>query len=385
VRAEVVVVGGGPAGSAAARQLAKDHEVVLIEEHLIPGEPLQCAGLVTRRGIPHFAEESILGQVRGARLHSPLGFALELEAKGTRACVIDRAHFDRIMFHRAVDEGAAPRLGASVRSLASFDEEVVCELRAEGRTDEIVADVVIGADGYKSVCRRDAHLPAPKHMLTGIQVDLKGCDLQSDFVELYFGKNVAPGLFAWAIPAEDLTRVGLCTWDAELAPAVYLKKLLSRPDFVKGKRVSLSAGKIPIGPGRTAVRGRIALVGDAACHAKPLSGGGVFTGIRGADLCAQVVHEFLSDGESQDLSRYDSLWKEEFGKELSRAFRIRKVFLNLTDKKLDKALRIFAEPDVRRLLERQGDIDYPASLSSSVLKLAPKLAQFSPQIIESLL
>ena len=318
-------------------------------------------------------------------MHSPLGFALELEARGTRACVIDRAHFDKIMFHRAVDEGASPRLGASVISLASHDRNVISELRTEGRTDELVTDVAIGADGYKSVCRRSARLPAPKHMLTGIQVDLKGVDLQSDFVDLYFGKNVAPGFFAWAIPAEDLTRVGLCTWDTELAPAAYLKRLLSRPEFVKGRRVSLSSGRIPIGPGRTAVRGRIALVGDAACHAKPLSGGGVFTGVRGADLCAQVVHEFLSDGQSSDLSKYDSLWKEEFGKELSRAFRIRKVFLNLTDKKLDKALRIFAEPDVRRLLERQGDIDYPASLSSSVLKLAPKLAQFSPQIIESLL
>ena len=385
MKAEVIVVGGGPAGSAAARLLAKDHDVILAEEHQSPGEPLQCAGLVTRRGIPKSAEESILGQVRGARLHSPLGFALELEAKATRACVIDRAQFDKTMFHEAVDAGAIPKLGTSVRNLYLRDQGIVAELRAEGRREEICADVIVGADGYKSICRRAARLPAPKHMLTGIQVDLKGVDLPSDFVELYFGKNIAPGFFAWAIPAEDITRVGLCTWDADLAPAVYLKKLLARPDLAKGRRVSLSSGKIPVGPGKTAARGRIALVGDAACHAKPLSGGGVFTGIKGAELCSGVIHDFLSDGHSSDLTRYDALWKDEFGKELSRAFRIRKVFLNLTDKKLDKALRIFAEPDVRRLLERQGDIDYPASLSSSVLKLAPKLAQFSPQIIESLL
>ncbi len=381
----MLVVGGGPSGSEAARTLAKDHDVVIAEEHLAPGEPLQCAGLVTRRGIPKFAEESILGQVRGARLHSPLGFTLELEAKGTRACVIDRAHFDKIMFHKAVDEGAVPRLGSSVRDLTEKDDSVSCELRVEGRTEHLLADVVIGADGYKSICRRAMRFRPPRHMLTGIQVDLKGVELQSDFVELYFGKNIAPGFFAWAIPAEELTRVGLCTWDCELAPAAYLKKLMSWPHFARAKRVSLSAGKIPIGPGKTAVHGRIALVGDAACHAKPLSGGGVFTGVRGAQLCAQVAHESLSSGCSSDLSRYEVLWKDEFGKELSRAFRIRKVFLNLSDKKLDKALRIFAEPDVRKLLERQGDIDYPASLSSSVLKLAPRLAQFSPQIIESLL
>jgi digeranylgeranylglycerophospholipid reductase len=382
VHADVLVVGGGPSGSSAARLLAKDHDVVIAEEHPIPGEPLQCAGLVTRRGVPDFASESILGDVKGARLHSPMGFTLSLEAKATRACVIDRSYFDKIMFHRAVDSGAVPRVGTAVKGVRNRNKDVLCELSTDRKAEEMTADVVIGADGYRSLCRRAARLPAPRQMLTGIQADLKGVELDPDFVELYFGHNVAPGFFAWAIPAEDLTRVGLCTWDEDIPPAVYLKKFLSRPEFVRAHRVSLASGKIPIGPGRSATRNRIALVGDAACHAKPLSGGGVYTGVRGGELCAQAVDESLKGG---DLGVYDSLWKDAFGKELSRAFRVRKVFLNLTDKKLDKALRVFAEPDVHDLLEKYGDIDYPASLSSAVLKLAPKLAQFSPQIIESLL
>jgi digeranylgeranylglycerophospholipid reductase len=138
-------------------------------------------------------------------------------------------------------------------------------------------------------------------------------------------------------------------------------------------------------PGRSAVSGRIMLVGDAACHAKPLSGGGVYTGVRGAELCSEAVSEFFESREASGLGAYDRLWKDEFGKELSRAFRIRRIFLALNDKKMDKALRIFSGPEVRRLLEQKGDIDYPASLSSAVLKLAPRLAQFSPQIIESFL
>ncbi len=365
-----------------ARLLAKDRDVVIAEEHPTPGEPLQCAGLVTRRGIPDFASESILGEVKGARLHSPMGFTLSLEAKATRACVIDRSHFDKIMFLKAVDSGAVPKVGTGVKGVHMRSKDVLCELLTDKKTEEMAADVVVGADGYRSLCRRAARLPAPRQMLTGIQADLKAVELDPDFVELYFGHSIAPGFFAWAIPAEDITRVGLCTWDVETAPAVYLKKFLSRPEFGKAHRVSLASGKIPVGPGRSATRDRIALVGDAACHAKPLSGGGVYTGVRGGELCAQAVDEFLNGG---DLGVYDSLWKDDFGKELSRAFRVRKVFLNLSDKKLDKALRIFAEPDVHELLEKYGDIDYPASLSSAVLKFAPKLAQFSPQIIESLL
>ncbi len=359
--------------------------MILVEEHPSPGVPLQCAGLVTHRGVPMFARASVLGEVRGVRIHSPLGFVLELEARSSRAYVIDRPMFDRVMFHKAVDSGAVPQLGTSVRAVAQSPGGVRIEARSEGIMRSLNCACLVGADGYKSVCRKEAGLPAPKHMLTGIQADLKGANIEQEFVEIFMGHNVAPGFFAWVIPAGDVARVGLCTWDARDLPVSYLRKFLGRPEFRGARNVSTTSGKIPIGPGRSAVSGRILLVGDAACHAKPLSGGGVYTGIRGAELCAEAVDRFLGTRSEPALLEYDRLWKEEFGKELSRAFRIRRIFLNLTDKKIDKALRIFAEPDVRRLLEQHGDIDYPASLASSVLRLAPKLAQFSPQIVESLL
>ena len=378
-------MGGGPAGSTAARLLARDHDVVIAEEHRAPGEPLQCAGLVTQRGVPMFSRESVLGEVRGVRIHSPLGFTLTLEAKSSRAYVLDRTLFDRIMFHKAVDAGAVPKVGASIRSVVDHGHEVRSEMRADGLIESVNSKILIGADGYKSICRKASRLPPPRHMLTGIQVDLKGVQANPEFVEIYLGRDVAPGFFAWTIPAADLVRVGLCTWAAEDIPAQYLKSLLARPQFRHARKVSTASGKIPLGAGRSAVSGGIMLVGDAACHAKPLSGGGVYTGVRGAELCADVAAMFLESRGRTSLAEYDSLWKDEFGKELSRAFRIRKVFLKLTDKKIDKALRIFAQPEVKRLIEQKGDIDCPASISSSVLRLAPKLAQFSPQIIESLL
>jgi geranylgeranyl reductase family protein len=365
--------------------MAGSGEVAILEEHEVPGEPLQCAGLVSPRGIPDFARKCILHKVRGARIHSPLGFTLSLEAKDARACVIDRSRFDKMLFERAVDEGAAPHLGARVRDLAMKEDSVVIDSVIAGVSRRLEARVAIGADGYRSVCRKRAGFRPPRHMIRGIQVDLKGLDLDPDFVEVYFGRTVAPGFFAWAIPAGDLTRVGLGVWDAHDIPAEYLRSLLKRPEFAKGRKVSASSGQIPIGARRSAVRGNLMLVGDAACHAKPLSGGGVFTGIRGAELCAGVVDGYLGTRDGPGLQEYDALWKKEFGKELARAFRVRKIFVALTDKKIEKALRMFAEPEVVALLQEQGDIDYPASLSKAVLKLAPKLAQFSPQIVESFL
>jgi geranylgeranyl reductase family protein len=385
VQTDVLVVGAGPAGSTAAANLAKDHDVVLVEEHSTPGRPVQCAGLITPRGVPSFAQSSVVGKVRGARIHSPLGSVLELEAREDKAFVVDRGIFDRLLFERAVDRGASAMTGTRLVSLSGHEDAPSSVVKTGSEELTISSRTVIGSDGYRSTVRRAAKLPPPRHILTGIQAEVTGLEMDDDFVELFLGEKVAPGFFAWAIPAGDVARVGLCTWRGEHAPAVFLKRLLSRPEFSKAKKVSTYSGKIPLGPGRSSSSGRVLLAGDAACHAKPLSGGGVYTGITGAELCSECIHSFLVTDEIASLESYDSLWKESFGRELAKAFRIRKVFLSLSDKKMDKALRIFEDPRLMALLQERGDIDYPASLSSQVLKLAPKLAQFSPQLIESLL
>ena len=384
MRADVVVVGGGPAGSAAASELAGSCDVVIVEEHAEPGRPVQCAGLVTPRGVPDFARDSVISSVRGARIHSPKGFTLTIESDDVRAHVIDRAVFDKALFDRAVDRGARPMLSTRVRAVRDGDSSVVCDIVSSTGHDTLESSVVVGADGHRSVCRSAAKMATPRHMLRGIQADLKGVDIDPGFVELYLGRTVAPGFFAWAIPAGDMVRVGLCVSD-DSSPSAYLSHLLSRPEFSGSEVIRKSSGRIPIGAGRTAVRGRILLAGDAACHAKPLSGGGVFTGVTGGRLCGQLVRDHIADPSATLLQSYDEAWKDVFGQELLRAFRIRRVFLALNDKKMDQALRMFDDPDVRALIESRGDIDYPSALSSSVLKLAPKLARFSPQLIKSLL
>ena len=380
-----MVIGGGPAGSIAAMNLAVDHDVVIVEEHDSPGEPVQCAGLVTPRGVPDFARESIISSVRGARIHSPLGFVLTIESKKPRAHVLDRRIFDSLLFERALSAGAVPVTGSRVRTVRDEGTCIEAELDTPGKDSRLTADVLIGADGHRSICRQAAGLRPPKQVLHGFQTELTGVESDPDFVDLYIGSKIAPGFFGWSIPAGDVTRVGLCTWGEDELPSKYLKILLSRPEFANASQISRSAGRIPVGVGRSAVSGRIMLVGDAACHAKPLSGGGVYTGIRGAELCSDVARRHLDDPDGTSLSDYDALWREAFGQELSRAFRIRKVFLTLTDRKMDLALRMFDDPEVRALIEATGDIDYPSALSKNVLKLAPKLAKFSPQLIKSLL
>lgn len=209
---------------------------------------------------------------------------------------------------------------------------------------------------------------------------------EQEHVHVYLGNNVAPGFFAWKIPCGDFTRIGLCVSEENGPPSAYLRTLMEAEGLDGAERLATYSGVIPLGiRGRTYAE-RVMIAGDAAAMAKPLSGGGLFTGIISAECAAATALEALErdDLSERSLSRYQRMWKERIGRELDRGYRVRKVFVRLNDKKLDAAGKLMSKPEVRAILE-SGDIDKPTELAPAVLRSVPSLLRFSPQILGSLL
>ncbi|MEP6593250.1 MAG: FAD-dependent oxidoreductase, partial [Acidobacteriota bacterium] len=98
--ADVVVVGGGPAGLMAARALASSgRSVVVLEEHEHVGVPVHCTGLL---GVDAFDEldiprQAILTITHAARFVAADGTDVEIDAERVRAAVVDRAVFDQAL------------------------------------------------------------------------------------------------------------------------------------------------------------------------------------------------------------------------------------------------------------------------------------------------
>ncbi|HQD24114.1 MAG TPA: FAD-dependent oxidoreductase, partial [Methanoculleus sp.] len=117
---DVIVVGAGPAGSAAARACAEEGlSTLCIEEHGTIGHPVQCAGLLSTSAFAEcgVSRRSILNEVSGARMFSGLGGEISFDAGVTKAFVVDRGLLDREMAEKAADAGAEFRLKTSAAGI----------------------------------------------------------------------------------------------------------------------------------------------------------------------------------------------------------------------------------------------------------------------------
>ncbi len=382
---DFLVVGGGPAGTTFASAVGKRARVILVEEHETIGIPVQCTGLVSPRVVEMArADGTVLNRLHGAYFHFPGEQTVEVRSKRVKAMVVDRATFDQVGARRAEEAGAEIVLGEKFLS-ASLEPQVVAKCHGSHHFHEYRAKLLVGADGYKSNVAKCAGLGQAKDYVRGVQMDLDYEEEEQDMLHVYLGRKVAPGFFAWRIPCGDMTRVGLCSSMNNEAPLVYLNHLLERLELKDKRRRSATSGLIPIGPPPRTYASRALVLGDAAGQAKPLSGGGVYTSIVAAGCAAMTA---LSCLEAEDfgavaLSSYQDRWKAEMGRELDRAFLVRKAYLKLSDRKLEEIGRLLSKPETREVLA-QGDIDFPAALAPQVLRNSPGLLKLTPSFLSVL-
>jgi digeranylgeranylglycerophospholipid reductase len=389
---DALVVGAGPAGSTAAFRLASaGHRVLVVEEHPSVGHPVQCAGLVSSRVLElSGARSTVVREVRGASVFGPSLRSVEFRAEQPRAFVIDRAGLDIHLADRAA------RAGAEYRTSTRFEARVGDDPRGvrvrlqgpDGIPQEIVARLVVGADGVASAVARAFRLRRPVEILPAFEAEFPISPGDPETVEVYLGRSIAPGLFGWWIPdGRGGARVGVAA-DADGTPArVYFDRLLAVLERRFGKPLANATGYvasgIPIGRVPRIVGPRVLLVGDAAAQVKPLSGGGIFTGIAAAEIAAAVAHEALvrDDLGERRLSEYPRRFDAELGDEFRRAYYLRRLFGRLTDAELDDLVDVLRAGNLGGTIVAFGDIDFPSHVARQLLRESPGLLRLLPKAL----
>ncbi len=371
---DVVVVGAGPIGSIAAKYAAKSGaRTLILEEHPSIGTPVQCTGLLSTRALKTSEAGKgnfVIKKIKGALIYSPNGEELTIGGGTVKAYVVDRKLFDRHLAHQALDAGAELLLKTKALTLTNKGDCQLIEARKEGEKIQIKTRIVISAEGVQNKIARQAGLPGPEKLLSGVQIEARYQPADPERVEVFLGETTAPGFFAWSVPLEDnLARLGLAL-DPKLArkpPWNYLENLLKHNKRYQGSRTELVIGGIPLGPPSTTATASVLTIGDTAGQVKPTSGGGIYTG----GVCAKIAGEIAaktSQGKTT-LAEYEKKWRQAIGRELAIGMKLHKALARLSDRELNRLISFLKEPEITETINTWGDMDHPSLLLG---KLATK-------------
>ncbi len=372
MRYDAIIVGAGPAGLLAATKIAEaGYNVLVSEEHEKVGEPDHCAGLLSSSGLGALhlkpPDDVVQNTVSGARINSPSGHSIFIERGRREAYVIDRRRFDSWLADRASEKGVKIITSSKVKEITRSKlgmKSVITSIQ------DYEARVVIIAEGARSVLAKSAgfSIVSKYSKLPAYQYELKDVKIDTDLVEMFYGRQLAPGFFSWIIPiGERRARVGLASMNktkARLDSALRHHPIISER-LRNAKIVRRLGGVVLVGKplSRLSVEG-IVIVGDTAGMVKATTGGGVIIGGLTATLAGESIIEALQkeDVSRGQLSRYDKQFRAMYYRELQTMYFAQKAIASLTNKGLDSVVQDAQKMGLLDIVRREGDMDLQAKV-----------------------
>jgi len=382
----VVVVGGGPVGCFAALHLARlGVETTVFEEHAEIGVPSHCAGHLSIRslkkvGLYPLPSGIVENTFSAANFYSPTGFQLSVRLSRPVTCAVNRELFDKFLARKAEAAGACFHLGSRVRALIienGFVKGLISEHENAGET-RTMAKIVVNAEGISSRLLRETGLSMlnREKLVYAVEAEVENIkDVEPDAVEVYLGKDFAPGFYAWLIPKRDGTgKVGLAAKSG--TPKDFLQRLMLKHPVASKQLAGAKITRIgfhPItlgGPIAQAYSDGFLAAGDVASQVKPTTGGGVIFGLTCAGIAAEVAAEAIQKNNvsSGFLQLYQKRFGEALGFDFSVMLRIRRFLDSLSDEKIDDALRFCRRVGLDEALADVDEIDFQGQTLLKMLK-----------------
>lgn len=141
----------------------------------------------------------------------------------------------------------------------------------------------------------------------------------NDLAEMYVGNDVSPDFYAWVFPKCDHVAVGTGTVCAKQNIKLFQKGIRERVKhkISGGKVIKVEAHPIPEHPRPIRIRGRVALVGDAAGYVTKCSGEGIYFAAKSGRMCGEAIVKASEGGDrmvnEDDLKReYLRVWDSKY-------------------------------------------------------------------------
>ncbi|OGS35437.1 MAG: hypothetical protein A2293_10040 [Elusimicrobia bacterium RIFOXYB2_FULL_49_7] len=392
-RYDLVVAGGGPAGSVAARAAAEAGlSVLLCEKRAQVGVPVRCAEMggyedEMARFLP-IHSSFIVNRPRFCQGIAPSGKVYE-RPLSTRPIMVDRSKFDRALFDRAIAAGAQGETAAAVTGVEQDAEGRVRSVVIKRGTfiERVACGFLAAADGVESEVGRFAGFSTGcslENIYSCYQYRVGRFSGAPDAMSFWVGNHLCPNGYIWIFARGNGTaNIGIAQIPSlrpiQPSPQFFLDRFLAT-HFPASEILERMGGGIPADGGlKRFVRRNAILLGDAAHHTNPFSGGGIMNAMEDAELFIRTLVRYAGSDRAEKLHRYESIYFRKYGFILKAQKIARNAFYLLSDEKMEK---LFS--DINSAVPA-ADFRYPRFLAAmffGFLKVTPSLLRHTRKIFK---
>lgn len=352
---DLVIIGSGPAGATTARFAASNGlNVLLVDKRQELGAPIQCSGAVSRHALEEVditpSTEFIHEPIYGFGIYNHKGDKTTIDyrqlkpneygsnnGKKPLGFVVDRRRFDRYLMTLAERAGVEVWLkteGLSYHPNGNGSCNVY--LRRFNQDIRVKTKVLVGADGLQSQVGKWAGLR------THIKItELASClqfvvdQVKTDgLLEIITGHQWAPGGYAWVFPkGHGYAEIGLgviptmTEKNAQWHLDQFIQKSFFKDRFKHSRILEIQGGGVPLAaPLKTQYADNLILVGDAARHVNPITGGGIHTALSGGRIAGNFLVDFIKNEKqptANNLEAYQAKWLEELGDKMWKLYGVK--------------------------------------------------------------
>jgi len=355
---DVIVVGGGPAGSSAAFQASSDGvKVALLEKEESIAETVRTSGVTWIRNIQEFEiPDDCYNPIKNYSFCSPNN-EVTINDSVARAAVLDVRKTYRWLAENARKKGTNIFLKTNVSNVIKNDRGDVIGVSGTGPQGEVkfFGKIIIDASGFSSVVSKAMGFVNQWNRFgVGAEYEVEAENVDPDTWWLMVGQDYSPAGYAWIFPVGKQTvriGVGIGKPESSVDPTKRLKQLIDEkkgPIKKLGKisPIEFHYGLIPNeGVSRKTVFNNLILVGDTAGQANPLVLEGIRYAIQFGRVAGKVAAKAIKSGDTSEkaLLPYEQNWRKQIESKINSAIKVQNRWIGLSDSQWDKELDIIKE------------------------------------------